>query len=98
MVLTRLQRAALCVAWSPSSSQFAIGGGGKSVCVCAHEAENKWWAGKLIRGMHNSSVCCVAWHPSGALLATGSTDNFCRVFQIAPDSRGAPLSCCNEGI
>ena len=91
MVFTRLQRAALCVAWSPDEQQFAIGSGGKSVCICNYEDTNNWWAGKLIRGKHNSSVTCVAWHPEGRLLATGSTDGFCRVLQIRPEEpkRGA---------
>jgi actin related protein 2/3 complex, subunit 1A/1B len=82
MVITRLQRAALCVAWSPDESRFAIGSGAMNVCICSHEPANKWWAGKLIRRKHQSSVLCIAWHPNAELLATGSSDNFCRVFHI----------------
>lgn len=76
----KLQRAALCVEWSPCESKFAIGSGTKNVCVCTFEKDNNWWAGRLIRKAHDSSVCCVAWHSDDMCLATGSTDGHCRVF------------------
>ena len=80
MVITRLQRAALCVQWAPNGQKFAIGSGTKSCCVCSYEEDNKWWAGKVIRKAHTSSVVCLAWHPDNIKLATGSTDGHCRVF------------------
>ena len=78
-----VHRAALCVRWSACGRKFAIGSGDKTVCVCYYESENKWWASKLIRKKHQSSVTSVAWHPSGALLATASTDMHCRVFNAS---------------
>lgn len=80
LVILRLNRAALCVQWSPKENKFAVGSGAKTVCVCYYEQENNWWVSKLIRKKHNSSVTSVAWHPNNILLATTSTDGKCRVF------------------
>jgi WD40 repeat protein len=88
MVITRLQRAALCVSWAPDDTKFAIGSGTKSICVCTYQKENNWWAGKVIRKAHDSSVVCVAWHPANVRLATGSTDGYCRIFYA--DTSGKP--------
>ncbi|KAJ8509944.1 hypothetical protein OPV22_000378 [Ensete ventricosum] len=80
LVILRLNRAALCVQWSPKENKFAVGSGAKTVCICYYEKENNWWVSKLIRKKHNSSVTSVAWHPNNILLATTSTDGKCRVF------------------
>ncbi|KAL9272534.1 Actin-related protein [Drosera capensis] len=80
LVILRLNRAALCVQWSPIENKFAVGSGAKTVCICYYEQENNWWVSKLIRKKHNSSVTSVAWHPNNILLATTSTDGKCRVF------------------
>ncbi|KAL9252192.1 Actin-related protein [Drosera capensis] len=80
LVILRLNRAALCVQWSPIENKFAVGSGAKTVCICYYEQENNWWVSKLIRKRHNSSVTTVAWHPNNILLATTSTDGKCRVF------------------
>lgn len=80
LVILRLNRAALCVQWSPRENKFAVGSGAKTVCICYYEQENNWWVSKLIRKRHNSSVTGVAWHPNNILLATTSTDGKCRVF------------------
>lgn len=80
LVILRLNRAALCVQWSPTENKFAVGSGAKTVCICYYEQENNWWVSKLIRKRHNSSVTGVAWHPNNVLLATTSTDGKCRVF------------------
>ncbi|XP_058100961.1 actin-related protein 2/3 complex subunit 1B isoform X3 [Magnolia sinica] len=80
LVILRLNRAALCVQWSPKENKFAVGSGAKTVCICYYEQENNWWVSKLIRKKHNSSVTSVAWHPNNILLATTSTDGKCRVF------------------
>ncbi|CAO2813233.1 unnamed protein product [Amaranthus hypochondriacus] len=80
LVILRLNRAALCVQWSPTENKFAVGSGAKTVCICYYEQENNWWVSKLIRKKHNSSVTSVAWHPNNILLATTSTDGKCRVF------------------
>lgn len=80
LVILRLNRAAICVKWSPRENKFAVGSGAKSVCICYYEQDNNWWVSKLIRKKHNSSVTSVAWHPNNVLLATTSTDGKCRVF------------------
>ncbi|KAK4278996.1 hypothetical protein QN277_016762 [Acacia crassicarpa] len=80
LVILRLNRAALCVQWSPKENKFAVGSGAKTVCVCYYEQENNWWVSKLIRKRHDSSVTSVSWHPNNILLATTSTDGKCRVF------------------
>ncbi|KAJ0261903.1 Actin-related protein 2/3 complex subunit 1B [Hirschfeldia incana] len=80
LVILRLNRAALCVQWSPKENKFAVGSGAKTVCICYYEQENNWWVSKLIRKRHDSSVTNVAWHPNNILLATTSTDGKCRVF------------------
>jgi len=79
-VLTRLQRAALCVAWSPCERRFAVGSGAKNCCVCAWEPDHNWWLGRMIRKHHGSSLLCLAWHPGAVWLATGCADRKCRVF------------------
>ncbi|XP_052178622.1 actin-related protein 2/3 complex subunit 1A isoform X2 [Diospyros lotus] len=80
LVILRLNRAALCVQWSPRENKFSVGSGAKTVCICYYEQDNNWWVSKLIRKRHESSVTCVAWHPNNILLATTSTDGKCRVF------------------
>ncbi|XP_047982041.1 actin-related protein 2/3 complex subunit 1A-like [Salvia hispanica] len=80
LVILRLNRAALCVQWSPKENKFAVGSGAKTVCVCYYEQENNWWVSKIIRKRHDSSVTSIAWHPNNVLLATTSTDGKCRVF------------------
>ncbi|XP_015578904.1 actin-related protein 2/3 complex subunit 1A [Ricinus communis] len=80
LVILRLNRAALCVQWSPKENKFAVGSGAKTVCICYYEQDNNWWVSKLIRKRHDSSVTSVAWHPNNILLATTSTDGKCRVF------------------
>ncbi|WZY90103.1 hypothetical protein YC2023_046838 [Brassica napus] len=64
LVILRLNRAALCVQWSPKENKFAVGSGAKTVCICYYEQENNWWVSKLIRKRHESSVTNVAWHPN----------------------------------
>ncbi|XAR49515.1 hypothetical protein NMG60_11032748 [Bertholletia excelsa] len=98
LVILRLNRAALCVQWSPRENKFAVGSGAKTVCICYYEQENNWWVSKLIRKRHDSSVTSVAWHPNNILLATTSTDGKCRVFStfikgVDPrDSKTGPAS------
>ncbi|XP_044952627.1 actin-related protein 2/3 complex subunit 1B-like [Hordeum vulgare subsp. vulgare] len=91
LVILKLNRAALCVQWSPKENKFAVGSGAKSVCICYYEQENNWWISKVIRKKHESSVTSVAWHPNNIHLATTSTDGKCRVFSTiikGVDTRG----------
>lgn len=82
-VITKLSRAGLCVRWSSCGRKFAIGSGEAAVCVCYWDSGKELWAPKLIKKQHTSSVTAVAWHPSGSLLATGSTDRRCRLLNAA---------------
>ncbi|ESQ51565.1 hypothetical protein EUTSA_v10017010mg [Eutrema salsugineum] len=68
LVILRLNRAALCVQWSPKENKFAVGTGAKTVCICYYEQENNWWVSKLIRKRHESSVASVTWHPNNQIL------------------------------
>ncbi|CAI7924642.1 unnamed protein product, partial [Closterium sp. NIES-53] len=95
LVILRLNRAALCVAWSPQENKFAVGSGSKTVSVCYYDDENSWWVSKVIRKKHASSVTSVAWHPNNLLLATTCTDNKCRIFSATikgVDSKSAESS------
>ncbi|GJM87352.1 hypothetical protein PR202_ga03298 [Eleusine coracana subsp. coracana] len=67
LVILKLNRAALCVQWSPKENKFAVGSGAKSVCVCYYEQENNWWISKVIRKRHESSVTNLAWHPNNQI-------------------------------
>ncbi|ERN15876.1 hypothetical protein AMTR_s00039p00197260 [Amborella trichopoda] len=99
LVILRLNRAALCVQWSPKENKFAVGSGAKTVCICYYEPENDWWVSKLIRKKHNSSVTSIAWHPNNVLLATASTDGKCRVFATyikGVDSRDSVTSLSTD--
>ncbi|PSS05612.1 Actin-related protein 2/3 complex subunit 1A like [Actinidia chinensis var. chinensis] len=99
LVILRLNRAALCVQWSPRENKFAVGSGAKTVCICYYEQDNNWWVSKLIRKRHDSSVTSVAWHPNNILLATTSTDGKCRVFSTfikGVDTRGSGTSSAGD--
>lgn len=99
LVILRLNRAALCVQWSPKENKFAVGSGAKTVCICYYEQENNWWVSKLIRKRHSSSVTSVAWHPNNILLATTSTDGKCRIFSTlikGVDSRDSATSLASD--
>jgi len=90
LVVTKLGRAGLCVRWAPGGAKFAIGSGEATVCVCVFDPLRELWAPKTIRNKHTSSVMGLAWHPSGLLLATVSTDGRLRVFNArVPGKRRA---------
>jgi actin related protein 2/3 complex subunit 1A/1B len=99
LVILKLNRAALCVQWSPKENKFAVGSGAKSVCICYYEQENNWWISKVIRKRHESSVTSLAWHPNNIYLATTSTDGKCRVFSTfikGVDTRGSQSSTATD--
>jgi actin related protein 2/3 complex subunit 1A/1B len=86
--ILRINRAALCVKWSPDGKKFAVASGANVVPVCHYEEQNDWWISKMVK-KHKSSVLWVAWHPSSQLLATASSDFRCRVFSAyIPDVDG----------
>ncbi|XP_019055146.1 PREDICTED: actin-related protein 2/3 complex subunit 1A-like [Nelumbo nucifera] len=99
LVILRLNRAALCVQWSPKENKFAVGSGAKTVCICYYEQDNNWWVSKVIKKQHDSSVTSVAWHPNNILLATTSIDGKCRVFSTlikGVDSRDSGTSVSSD--
>uniref|UniRef100_A0A803MLI2 Arp2/3 complex 41 kDa subunit n=1 Tax=Chenopodium quinoa TaxID=63459 RepID=A0A803MLI2_CHEQI len=81
LVILRLNRAALCVQWSPKENKFAVGSGAKTVCICYYEQENNWnsEAGSssdtkfgeqiLQLDLSYSWAFGVKWSPSGNTLA-----------------------------
>jgi len=86
--ILRINRAALCVKWSPDGKKFAVASGANVVPVCHYEEQNDWWISKMVK-KHKSSVLWVAWHPNSQLLATASSDFRCRVFSVyIPDVDG----------
>ena len=110
MVITRLTKAGLCVAWAPHGLKFAIGSSERSVDVVSLDAGRELWGPKLIRKKHDSSVMAVAWHPSAALLATAGTDSRLRLFNaLVPGEwpvlfessrvhRNPPVCGCKPGV
>ena len=85
-----LDRAVLAARWAPGGRKFACGGGARVVSVSYYEAEDSWWTSKLVRKRQGSSVTSLAWHPSGALLATGCADGHCRVLAAVVPRVDAP--------
>jgi len=89
--ILRINRAALCVKWSPDGKKFAVASGANVVPVCHYEEQNDWWISKMVK-KHKSSVLWVAWHPSSQLIATASSDFRCRVFSVyIPDVDGGGI-------
>lgn len=75
-----MNRAALCVQWSPKGDKFAVGSGSKVVSICFFEQEQDWWVSKHIKKNLKSTITCVDWHPNNNIVACGSTDYRVRVF------------------
>lgn len=80
LVALQLNRAALCVRWSPKGDKFAVGSGSKVVSICFFEQEQDWWVSKHIKKNLKSTITCVDWHPNNTIVACGSTDYRVRVF------------------
>ena len=85
-----LDRAVLAARWAPGGRKFACAGGARAVSVSYFEADDSWWTSKLVRKRQGSSVTSLAWHPSGALLATGCADGHCRVLSAVVPKVDAP--------
>lgn len=85
IVLLRTPRALTAVKWCPQDARFAVGGVSRTVAVCHYEPkEDLWLARKAKRMASKSAVQCLAWHPSGSMLAVGFVD--CKLVVIStPD-------------
>ncbi|CAL8090577.1 unnamed protein product [Calicophoron daubneyi] len=80
LVVLMIDRAAICVRWSPLEDRFAVGSGCKLVAVCCFDQELDWWVSKRIKKQFKSTVTCLDWHPNNAVLACGSSDFRMRVY------------------
>lgn len=66
-------RAILSGGWSRNGKKFAIGAASHKAFIGYYEETQGWWFCDKIRGF-KSSVVAVELHPSGRVVATGSTD------------------------
>lgn len=73
VILTDLERAALCTRWSDDGLLFGVGTGNKRIILGYYEANNNWWTSVSYKA-HDSSVVAISFHPKGLLLASASTD------------------------
>lgn len=80
LVLLLIDRAAICVKWSPLEDRFAVGSGSKVLSICSFEKECNWWGSKKIKKPIKSTVTCLDWHPNNVLIACGSSDFRVRVY------------------
>eukprot|EP01016_Furgasonia_blochmanni_P034591 TRINITY_DN3756_c0_g1_i1.p1 TRINITY_DN3756_c0_g1~~TRINITY_DN3756_c0_g1_i1.p1 ORF type:complete len:271 (-),score=44.27 TRINITY_DN3756_c0_g1_i1:427-1239(-) len=84
LVLIKQRRAVLCGCWDPSGNKFVAGTGTHQVFVGCYESKYEWWQAlpaidtKKFPGF-KSSVLCVAFHPSGRVIAAGSSDNTVKI-------------------
>ncbi|XP_014298234.1 actin-related protein 2/3 complex subunit 1A-B isoform X3 [Microplitis demolitor] len=79
-VILRMNRAAVCVKWSPLENKFAVGSGDRMIAVSYFVSGNNWWLSKHIKRPIRSTVTAIDWHPDNKVIASGSTDFKVRVF------------------
>ena len=87
LVSLRVKNACTDVKWSPCEKKFAVATGAKHIALCHYVIEDEasgtgLWHAKHI-GNHGSTVLSVDWHPSSCMLASGSSDQWCRIFMSA---------------
>jgi actin related protein 2/3 complex subunit 1A/1B len=73
VILSDLERAALCASWNSDGSLFGVGSGNKRVILGYYEENNNWWASVSYK-VHDSSVIALSFHPNKLLVASASTD------------------------
>lgn len=95
VVVLRVSKAALDVKWNAAGDAFAVSSSCKQAMVCRFEPGSNWWVSSGVKKA-KSTVTAVAWHPSGDVLATASTDFRCRVLAArlpdAADGKPSPSS------
>jgi actin related protein 2/3 complex subunit 1A/1B len=83
LVVFKTYRAATCCQWSPDENKFAVGTGNNIINVCYYDKETNWWISKAVKNAHDSTVKCLAWHPTdNTLLVSGGSDFMCKVFSV----------------
>lgn len=89
VVVLHISKAALDVKWSLDGSEFAVASASKQVSICRFDPGSNWWISSVSKKA-KSTVTSVAWHPSGQVVAAGSTDFKCRVISAwLPSAAGA---------
>lgn len=73
VILSDLERAALCARWSSDGLLFGVGSGNKRIILGYYEPTNNWWNSVSYKA-HDSSVVALCFHPNQLLLASASTD------------------------
>lgn len=73
LVICNNKRGVLVGKWSKNGKKFAIGTGDHYFFIGHFEPQNKWWSTRQV-GSFKSSVICTDFHPSGRIVAAGSTD------------------------
>ena len=73
LVMVDNNRAILAGGWSKDGRKFGVGAGSHRALIGYFDPNNKWWFCEKIRKF-KSSVVAVQLHPSGRVVATGSTD------------------------
>jgi len=84
LVVLRVNRAALCVKWSPNGKKFAVGTSAKTIMVCNYDAEHDFWVSKSIK-KSKSAILALHWHKSSLYLAAGGADHKVRVYNAKLD-------------
>lgn len=72
-MISNNKRGVLVGKWSKNGKKFGIGTGDHFFLVGFYEPINKWWSTQPV-GSFKSSVICADFHPSGKVVAAGSTD------------------------
>lgn len=78
----------------PSGKYFSVGSNSKTLRICAYpetrniRADSVPQPAKVLykKGKHHlGSIYCVAWSPSGRLIATGSNDKLVKIVRLNMD-------------
>lgn len=73
LVMMENNRAILTGCWSKNGNKFALGAASHKTLIGYFDKDNKWWFCEKIKKF-KSSVVAIDLHPSGRVVATGSTD------------------------
>jgi len=85
LVVLRVNRAALCVKWSPSGRKFAVGTSAKVLMICNYDKEHDFWVSKSIK-KSKSAVLSLSWHKNDVIVAAAGSDMKCRIHNAYIDS------------